>query len=137
MLEDEINSILNKDTKKESQIDIKLSVNAFLNSDLITEDRLRLELYRRLSKCNQVSEVYDIGGEIEDRFGKLDIYTKQFLDIIVIKIMATQQEFKSISSYEQNITLTKIDGIKVALKSPSKDDDDVLAEILRYLRKNR
>ena len=51
--------------------------------------------------------------------------------------MATQQEFKSISSYEQNITLTKIDGIKVALKSPSKDDDDVLAEILRYLRKNR
>lgn len=137
MLEDEINSILNKDTKKESQIDIKLSVNAFLNSDLITEDRLRLELYRRLSKCNQVSEVYDIGGEIEDRFGKLDIYTKQFLDIIVIKIMATQQEFKSISSYEQNITLTKMDGIKVALKSPSKDDDDVLAEILRYLRKNR
>ena len=137
MLEDEINSILNKDTKKESQIDIKLSVNAFLNSDLITEDRLRLELYRRLSKCNQVSEIYDIGGEIEDRFGKLDIYTKQFLDIIVIKIMATQQEFKSISSYEQNITLTKIDGIKVALKSPSKDDDDVLAEILRYLRKNR
>lgn len=137
MLEDEINSILNKDIKKESQIDIKLSVNAFLNSDLITEDRLRLELYRRLSKCNQVSEVYDIGGEIEDRFGKLDIYTKQFLDIIVIKIMATQQEFKSISSYEQNITLTKIDGIKVALKSPSKDDDDVLAEILRYLRKNR
>ncbi|MEE3744827.1 transcription-repair coupling factor [Campylobacter porcelli] len=137
MLEDEINSLLNKNDKKESQVDIKLSVNAFLNSELISEDRLRLELYRRLSKCNQASEVYEIGGEIEDRFGKLDIYTKQFLDIIVIKIMSAQQGFKSVSSYEQNITLTKIDGTKVALKSPSKDDDDVLAEILRYLRKNR
>ena len=51
--------------------------------------------------------------------------------------MAAQQEFKHISSYEQNISLTKIDGTKVALKSSSKDDDDVLAEILTYLRKNR
>ena len=137
MLEDEINALLNKENKKDSQVDIKLSVNAFLNSELISEDRLRLELYRRLSKCIDVSEVYEIGAEIEDRFGKLDIYTKQFLDIIVIKIMAAQQEFKHISSYEQNISLTKIDGTKVALKSSSKDDDDVLAEILTYLRKNR
>ena len=137
MLEDEINALLNKDSKKEAQVDIKLSVNAFLNSELISEDRLRLELYRRLSKCTTVSEVYEIGGEIEDRFGKLDIYTKQFLDIIAIKIMAMEQEFKHISNYEQNITLTKIAGTKVALKSPSKDDDDVLAEILSYLRKNR
>lgn len=137
MLEDEINALLNKENKKDSQVDIKLSVNAFLNSELIAEDRLRLELYRRLSKCTEVSEVYEIGGEIEDRFGKLDVYTKQFLDIIAIKIMAAQQEFKHISNYEQNITLTKIAGTKVALKSPSKDDDDVLAEILSYLRKNR
>ena len=137
MLEDEINLLLNKDKKNDTQVDIKLSVNAFLNSELIAEDRLRLELYRRLSKCTEVSEVYEIGGEIEDRFGKLDVYTKQFLDIIAIKIMAAKQEFKHISNYEQNITLTKIAGTKVALKSPSKDDDDVLAEILSYLRKNR
>ncbi|EAK0826201.1 DEAD/DEAH box helicase [Campylobacter fetus] len=136
MLEDEINALLNHQTKEMTQIDIKLSVNAFLNADLINEDRIRLELYRRLSKCQNVSEVYEIGAEIEDRFGKLDAYTKQFLDIIVIKILACEQGFKSVSNYEQNISLTKIDGTKVILKSRSKDDDDVLAQTLVYLRKN-
>ncbi|RUT51116.1 transcription-repair coupling factor [Campylobacter fetus] len=136
MLEDEINLLLNHQTKEMTQIDIKLSVNAFLNTDLINEDRIRLELYRRLSKCQNVSEVYELGAEIEDRFGKLDAYTKQFLDIIVIKILACEQGFKSVSNYEQNISLTKIDDTKVILKSRSKDDDDVLAQTLAYLRKN-
>ena len=137
MLEDEINSLLNKKTFELKDIDLKLSVNAFLNSDLINEDRLRLELYRRLSKCEEINEVYEIGAEIEDRFGKLDIYTKQFLDIIIIKILASKQGFKAISNYEQNIALTKSDDTKVILKSRSKDDDDLLAEILAYLRKNK
>ncbi|ALV24369.1 transcription-repair coupling factor [Campylobacter iguaniorum] len=136
MLEDEINSLLNKRTNEHKEIDLKLSVNAFLNSDLIAEDRLRLEIYRRLSKCEDVANVYEIGAEIEDRFGKLDIYTKQFLDIIIIKILASKQGFKAVSNYEQNISLTKMDDTKVILKSRSKDDDDVLAEILVYLRKN-
>lgn len=137
MLEDEINSLLNKKTFELKDIDLKLSVNAFLNSDLISEDRLRLELYRRLSKCEETNEVYEIGAEIEDRFGKLDIYTKQFLDIIIIKILASKQGFKAISNYEQNIALTKSDDTKMILKSRSKDDDDLLAEILAYLRKNK
>ncbi len=136
MLEDEINLLLNHQTKEMTQIDIKLSINAFLNTDLINEDRIRLELYRRLSKCQNVSEVYELGAEIEDRFGKLDAYTKQFLDIIVIKILACEQGFKSVSNYEQNISLTKIDDTKVILKSRSKDDDGVLAQTLAYLRKN-
>ncbi|NES53184.1 DEAD/DEAH box helicase, partial [Escherichia coli] len=91
--------------QKENKLDLKLNVNAFLNSELISEDRLRLELYRRLSKCEQVHEVYEIEGEIEDRFGKLDIYTKQFLSLITIKILALNK-FKSISNYEQNIQFT-------------------------------
>ncbi|EBH4166067.1 DEAD/DEAH box helicase, partial [Campylobacter jejuni] len=86
MLEDELNALSkNEVDQKENKLDLKLNVNAFLNSELISEDRLRLELYRRLSKCEQVHEVYEIEGEIEDRFGKLDIYTKQFLSLITIK----------------------------------------------------
>ncbi|KHF20909.1 hypothetical protein PO81_05510, partial [Vibrio parahaemolyticus] len=82
MLEDELNALSkNEVDQKENKLDLKLNVNAFLNSELISEDRLRLELYRRLSKCEQVHEVYEIEGEIEDRFGKLDIYTKQFLSL--------------------------------------------------------
>lgn len=134
MLEDEINSLLNKQSVKLNKIDLKLSVNAFLNPDFIHEDRLRLELYRRLSKATDVSDVYDISMEMEDRFGRLDGYTKQFLDIIIIKILALKHGFKSVSNSEQNIMLTRENDEKVRLKSPSKDDDDIIAEITSYLR---
>ncbi|CAD7287262.1 DEAD/DEAH box helicase [Campylobacter suis] len=134
MLEDEINSLLNQQSVKLNKIDLKLSVNAFLNPEFIREDRLRLELYRRLSKAVNVNEVYDISGEIEDRFGKLDSYTKQFLDIIIIKILALKHGFKAISNAEQNIVLTNQKDEKIRLKSRSKDDDDVIGEIISHLR---
>ncbi|OUT14652.1 transcription-repair coupling factor [Campylobacter concisus] len=137
MLEDEINKLLNQDSAKLDKIDLKLSVSAFLNQEFIREDRLRLEIYRRLSKCKEVGEVYEIQSELEDRFGKIDIFTKQFLDVIIIKILALKAGIKTISNSEQNILITKNDDEKIRLKSRSKDDDDILAEILVYLRKDK
>ena len=137
MLEDEINKLLNQDSAKLDKIDLKLSVSAFLKQEFIREDRLRLEIYRRLSKCKEVAEVYEIQSELEDRFGKIDTFTKQFLDLIIIKILALKAGIKTISNSEQNILITKNDDEKIRLKSRSKDDDDVLAEILVYLRKDK
>ena len=137
MLEDEINKLLNQDSAKLDKIDLKLSVSAFLNQEFIREDRLRLEIYRRLSKCKEVAEVYEIQSELEDRFGKIDTFTKQFLDLIIIKILALKAGIKTISNSEQNILIIKNDDEKIRLKSRSKDDDDVLAEILVYLRKDK
>ena len=137
MLEDEINKLLNQDSAKLDKIDLKLSVSAFLNQEFIREDRLRLEIYRRLSKCKEVAEVYEIQSELDDRFGKIDTFTKQFLDLIIIKILTLKAGIKTISNSEQNILITKNDDEKIRLKSRSKDDDDVLAEILVYLRKDK
>ncbi|EAM0355090.1 DEAD/DEAH box helicase [Campylobacter coli] len=135
MLEDELNALTKKESFEEKKIDLKLTINAFLNSELINEDRLRLELYRRLSKCKNIDEVYEIEGEIEDRFGKLDLYTKQFLMLIIIKILALGK-FKTISNFEQNIQFVKINDEKEFIKARSKDDD-IIEAVLTYLRKDR
>lgn len=135
MLEDELNALSKNEIEQEkNKLDLKLNVNAFLNSELISEDRLRLELYRRLSKCTTIAQLYEIEGEIEDRFGKLDVYTKQFLSLISIKILALNK-FKSISNFEQNIQFTRLNDEKELIKAKSKDDDDILEAILTHLRK--
>lgn len=136
MLEDELNALTKKESFEEKKIDLKLTINAFLNSELIDEDRLRLELYRRLSKCKNIDEVYEIEGEIEDRFGKLDLYTKQFLMLIIIKILALGK-FKTISNFEQNIQFVKINDEKEFIKARSKDDDDIIEAVLTHLRKDK
>lgn len=136
MLEDEINALSKGKDVELSKVDLKLNINAFLNEDLISEDRLRLELYRRLSKCELVSDVYEIAGEIEDRFGKLDKFTKNFLDLIIIKILA-KDRYLLISSYDNNIQFVDMNSQKIVLKAKSKDDEDVLAFILEKLRNER
>jgi len=134
MLEDAINILMNKADKEKSPMELNLSVSAYITPETIAEDRVRLELYRRLSKCESVNEVYEIESEMEDRFGKLDNPTLQFLQLIIIKILAIQKGIIAISNYQQSITITEENGGKKVLKSPSKDDDDILDTVLKYLR---
>ncbi len=134
MLEDALNILLNSKSAKDSEVEIKLSVSAYLNSQIIGEDRVRLEIYRRLSICKSAIEVYEIEEELIDRFGEVDEVTKNFLEIIVIKILASKKGIKLISSYGDNITVVYNSDIKEYLKSPSKDSDDIISTTLKFLR---
>ena len=138
MLEDAIRELSGQKAAEEHPVDIKLSVDAYLSEDLIEEDRLRLELYRRLSLSETVGEVYEIESEINDRFGKPDTITRQFIDIIVLKVLAREQGISKVSSYEQNVFIEFREEGKdrLLLKSPSRDDDDLIATAMRYLRAN-
>jgi len=136
MLEDAIRELSGKEKELSRQIDIKLSVDAYLSEMLIEEDRLRLELYRRLSLCECVGEVYEIEEEITDRFGKLDTVTRQFIDLMVMKVMARQLGVSKLSSYGEKVFIEYVDEAKerVILKAPSKDDDDIIATAMGYLK---
>ncbi|MDX4027228.1 transcription-repair coupling factor [Aliarcobacter skirrowii] len=134
MLEDTLAVLSGEQKNEKKSVDIKLAISAFISSDYIVEDRIRLELYRRLSRVNDTSSLYAIEEEMEDRFGKLDTPTKQFMDLILIKILAMSKGVEQISSYEMNVTFVK-DGIKETIKSRSKDDDDIISATLQYLRK--
>jgi transcription-repair coupling factor (superfamily II helicase) len=134
MLEDTINELMNKISLKKRDIEIKLSISAYLSETFISEDRLRLELYRRLSKCESAGEVYAVEEEMEDRFGRLDEPSAQFLSLIIIKILASDLGFKTIMNYKENITMTDEGGKKTYLKAASFDDDDIISSILGFLR---
>jgi transcription-repair coupling factor (superfamily II helicase) len=88
-----------------------------------------------LSRCQEVNDVYEIEEEMIDRFGSLDTNTKQFLSIIIAKILSAQKEIKSISSYGDNITFVYENDTKKLIKSKSKDEDDIIDTTLKYLRK--
>ncbi|WP_033772815.1 transcription-repair coupling factor [Helicobacter pylori] len=133
MLEDAIYELSGGKKRLEKSVEIQLGVSAFLNPELIASDSLRLDLYRRLSLCENVDEVGQIHEEIEDRFGKMDDLSAQFLQIITLKILANQLGIIKLSNFNQNITLTYSDEHKESLKAPSKDDNDILETLLKHL----
>ncbi|GAA9298312.1 transcription-repair coupling factor [Helicobacter pylori] len=134
MLEDAIYELSGGKKRLEKSVEIQLGVSAFLNPELIANDSLRLDLYRRLSLCENTDEVGQIHEEIEDRFGKIDDLSAQFLQIITLKILANQLGIIKLSSFNQNITITYSDEKKESLKAPSKDDNDILETLLKHLR---
>ncbi|MGL2556873.1 transcription-repair coupling factor [Helicobacter pylori] len=134
MLEDAIYELSGGKKRLEKSVEIQLGVSAFLNPELIASDSLRLDLYRRLSLCENVDEVGQIHEEIEDRFGKMDDLSAQFLQIITLKILANQLGIIKLSNFNQNITITYNDEKKESLKAPSKDDNDILETLLKHLR---
>ncbi|WP_187946702.1 transcription-repair coupling factor [Helicobacter pylori] len=134
MLEDAIYELSGGKKRLEKSVEIQLGVSAFLNPELIASDSLRLDLYRRLSLCENVDEVGQIHEEIEDRFGKIDDLSTQFLQIITLKILANQLGIIKLSNFNQNITITYSDEKKESLKAPSKDDNDILETLLKHLR---
>ncbi|WP_033762177.1 transcription-repair coupling factor [Helicobacter pylori] len=134
MLEDAIYELSGGKKRLEKSVEIQLGVSAFLNPELIASDSLRLDLYRRLSLCENVDEMGQIHEEIEDRFGKIDDLSAQFLQIITLKILANQLGIIKLSNFNQNITLTYSDEHKESLKAPSKDDNDILETLLKHLR---
>ncbi|MCK4974546.1 MAG: DEAD/DEAH box helicase, partial [Sulfurimonas sp.] len=134
MLEDAIKLLSNTMESQRAKVDIKLTISAFISDEIVKEDRLRLDIYRRLSSCEEAVEIYEIEEEVIDRFGDLDTPTKQFFELMVIKLLSLEKKIKSVSNYGQNVTFTYINDSKESVKSDSKDDDDIVKSVLYYLR---
>jgi len=134
MLEDAIKELSNTQESERAKVDIKLTISAFISDEVVQEDRLRLDIYRRLSQCENAIEIYEIEEEIIDRFGELDIPTKQFFELMAIKLLSLDKKIKSIMNYGQNITVSYLNNSKESIKSNSKDDDDIIKATLFYLR---
>jgi transcription-repair coupling factor (superfamily II helicase) len=137
MLEDAIKELSNTQENERAKVDIKLAISAFISDEVVKEDRLRLDVYRRLSQCENTVEVYEIEEELNDRFGELDTPTKQFIELMVIKLLSLEKKIKSIMNYGQNITITYFNDSREMIKSKSKDDDDIIKATLFYLRNNK
>ena len=137
MLEDAIKELSNTKEGERAKVDIKLTISAYISDEVVTEDRLRLDIYRRLSQCESAVEIYEIEEEIIDRFGELDMPTKQFFELMVIKLLSLDKKIKSIMNYGQNITITYLNDSKESIKSESRDDDDIIKATLFYLRNNK
>ena len=134
LLEDAIKLLSNQMEVEKAKVDIKLTISAFVSDEVVKEDRLRIDIYRRLSSCQESVEIYEIQEEVIDRFGALDAPTKQFFELMVIKVLSLSKGIKSVSNYGQNITFTYMDEKKESIKSDSKDDDDIIKAVLGYLR---
>jgi transcription-repair coupling factor (superfamily II helicase) len=67
---------------------VTLPVQAFIPSDYVSEDPLRLNLYQRLSAAKRGDQVRELREEIEDRFGPLPDPARRLVELLELRASA-------------------------------------------------
>lgn len=78
------------------EIQVSISVDAYIDGDYIDDDAHKFEIYQRLSIVKTEEELRDLIDEMIDRFGEPTIVVKNLLEIVRIKILARSLKILSI-----------------------------------------
>jgi transcription-repair coupling factor (superfamily II helicase) len=89
----------------ETEVQINLPLRAYLPSDYVPQQHLRLQLYRRMAQLHTLAAVEEIGGELEDRFGKRPEVVDNLLFQIHLKVLAGQASVRSIYADDGSVVI--------------------------------
>jgi transcription-repair coupling factor (superfamily II helicase) len=68
--------------------EINIPLSAFLSEAYVPDIDQRMTLYRRMSRITELSEIGDVRGELNDRFGPLPEEATNLLFKILLKVLA-------------------------------------------------
>jgi transcription-repair coupling factor (superfamily II helicase) len=114
-----------------SSVTIDLPLAAYLPTDYVADETLRLQLYRRLGGLATNQAIAEMEQELQDRFGPLPEPTRNLMFQLRIKVLAQQASVSSIG----------VEAGQIVLKSDRLEDADRiglqqrLGEVARVARR--
>lgn len=127
---------LDKMIKAKVKTQIEVDLDAYIPNFYIIDDSERLEIYRRLYRLEDVSEIDNIKSEFLDRFGKYPGEVENLFKIVELKILASNL----------NIERIKIEGNNFILYFPDKENKEfygtveqpgeLLLKVITFIKNN-
>ncbi|HYW78115.1 MAG TPA: TRCF domain-containing protein, partial [Thermoguttaceae bacterium] len=77
-------------------VDVDLPVEAYIPQAYVPDMRLKIDLYRRLARVSNRSELDDFAAELVDRFGPPPPVTEQLLALAALRVAAHRWQVDSI-----------------------------------------
>ncbi len=78
------------------EVAINIGLDSYLPSTYIPDESIRMEMYRKVSRCDCPEEVQALREEMEDRFGPLPSPVKNLLLEKVLRLVAQEYSIRSI-----------------------------------------
>ncbi|MHB1680358.1 MAG: transcription-repair coupling factor [bacterium] len=100
MLKDEIKRIEGKVLPPEIFPEVKVSLNLYIPDSYIKDSKIKLNVYRRLSACGSIEEVFSIKEELIDRFGRCPEEIENLINISRLKVHMRKIKVKFIDIKE-------------------------------------
>lgn len=106
MLADAVAKQQGKQQATHSNAEVDLSVEAYLPSDYIEDQRQKIELYKTIRKARDDNEMLEIQGDLMDRFGDYPQAVANLLTVGQLKLHADQALLEEVKQKDDNIYLT-------------------------------
>jgi transcription-repair coupling factor (superfamily II helicase) len=112
LLEEAVRSLKNdpKPTRPEAHVEIGLT--AFIPKQYVTNDRQRMDAYRRITRCESIEMVRELQDDLKDAFGELPRQAVLLFALTEVRILAGHFGIDSIVKQSPDIVLTVRDAQK-------------------------
>ncbi|MDY6971664.1 MAG: TRCF domain-containing protein, partial [Thermodesulfobacteriota bacterium] len=86
--------------------EINVDIPAFLPGDYVIDTDVRLNLYRRLSRLREKSELETMADEIKDRFGPPPQEVRNLMGLISIRLLLERAGISRLDVSPESLTIT-------------------------------
>jgi transcription-repair coupling factor (superfamily II helicase) len=105
LLESAVRHLQKLPPKNALHVHIDLPVEAFLPAKYVPDMRLKIDLYRRISRATQFSELDDMRAELVDRFGDIPEAVERLFELSELRILAARWKIDTIQREEKYAVL--------------------------------
>ncbi len=109
LLENAVRALKHQPPKLSIDVEVNLPIEAYISSEYVPEMRHKIDLYRRLSRVDDVAVLTAMRQELLDRFGKIPTETERLFEIAELRIDATIWSVKYIGVEDDHLVLTYAD----------------------------
>ena len=113
LLEDAVRQIKKLPPKLTADVDIDLPIEAYLAEDYVPDLRHKIDLYRRIAKIDNATEIDEIRDELQDRFGELPPPAERMLELAELRLDAAAWQIAAITCDARFIVLHYTDRRRV------------------------
>ncbi len=161
LMEETLAEVQGKRVSKELETRVDLRVDAYLPVDYVAEEKQRMEMYKRIASVTTDDERADVTDELIDRYGDLPQTVSTLLDVSQLRGLCNRMGISQISRGKDGImmrlderyipdaakflqAISETDGrlvlsarapASLMLKDPSLQENEMLPEALKVMRK--
>ncbi|MEX2174534.1 MAG: transcription-repair coupling factor [Pirellulaceae bacterium] len=105
LLENSVRTLQKMPSRITLDVDLNLPGDAFLPPEYVPDLRLKIDLYRRLTRVSKYDDLADFRTELKDRFGEPPPPTQRLLALVELKMDASVWQISAILLEEQFVVL--------------------------------
>ena len=105
MLDQAVREMKGEAAPEEEEIQLNLGLNIRIPADYIQEENQRLRMYKRIAGVESESQLADVRGELQDRYGEPPAAVRNLLDYATLKLLCFRVGVTGIERKREQVSI--------------------------------